>query len=143
MNSNWYQLRWVVLNRDNFTCQYCGRKAPDVMLQVDHKVSRADGGSDELNNLVTACIACNIGKGQESLGIPRDDDYNQRRTSKDANNRMGKSVMNYLRTSPEGATGTQIARALGYDRANVARILSTSPLLKKRREKNSVYYLFV
>ena len=60
---SWYKLRWEVLERDNFTCQYCGKTAPDVMLQVDHKTALADGGTDNLDNLVTSCASCNHGKG--------------------------------------------------------------------------------
>lgn len=29
-------IRFEVFKRDNFTCQYCGAKAPDVILEVDH-----------------------------------------------------------------------------------------------------------
>ena len=28
--------RFDVFKRDSFTCQYCGKSAPDVVLQVDH-----------------------------------------------------------------------------------------------------------
>jgi hypothetical protein len=59
--------RWQVLVRDGFTCVYCGRKPPDVILQVDHKVSRNDDGTGDLENLVTACDKCNVGKGASSL----------------------------------------------------------------------------
>src|SRR5688572_22853445 len=31
------RLRWKMLVRDNFTCQYCDRKAPEVTLKIDHK----------------------------------------------------------------------------------------------------------
>jgi len=55
--------RFTVLFRDKFTCQYCGRKAPDVILQIDHKVPHLLGGADRLENLVTACEDCNQGKG--------------------------------------------------------------------------------
>jgi hypothetical protein len=54
--------RWIVLERDNFTCRYCGRSAPDVVLQVDHVTARAMGGKDNPENLVTACFDCNQGK---------------------------------------------------------------------------------
>ncbi len=54
--------RFSVLQRDNFTCQYCGRKAPDVVLEVDHKVPRSKGGGNEIENLITACQLCNSGK---------------------------------------------------------------------------------
>lgn len=59
--------RWQALARDSFTCQYCERKPPEVALTVDHKVSVKDGGTDELDNLVTACEECNGGKGPSSL----------------------------------------------------------------------------
>ena len=55
-------LRFKVLKRDSFTCQYCGRKAPNVELQVDHKYPKSKGGKLTLNNLITACKECNIGK---------------------------------------------------------------------------------
>lgn len=59
--------RWQVLARDSFTCTYCGRKPPEVALQVDHRVSVKDGGSNDPDNLVTACDQCNSGKAGSSL----------------------------------------------------------------------------
>ncbi len=56
------RIRYEVLRRDNFTCRYCGAKAPDVALTVDHVVPVALGGSDDPSNLVTACGPCNSGK---------------------------------------------------------------------------------
>ncbi len=58
---------WRVLKRDQFTCRYCGRKPPDVKLQVDHVRALANGGKTVLENLVTACTSCNIGKGIDEL----------------------------------------------------------------------------
>lgn len=60
------KLRWQVLSRDNFVCTYCGRRPPDVALEVDHRISVVDGGSDDIENLITACVDCNRGKGAES-----------------------------------------------------------------------------
>lgn len=56
------RLRFEILRRDAFTCQYCGRKAPEVTLDVDHMVPTALGGTDDPTNLVTACSECNSGK---------------------------------------------------------------------------------
>ena len=39
------KLRFEVFKRDRFTCQYCGAKAPDVILHVDHIHPVAAGGS--------------------------------------------------------------------------------------------------
>ena len=55
-------LRFTVLQRDGFRCRYCGRAAPDVVLEVDHLHPRASGGTMRLENLGTACFDCNRGK---------------------------------------------------------------------------------
>lgn len=54
--------RFEVLRRDKHTCQYCGAKAPDVELRIDHVEPVALGGSDKPENLVAACHDCNAGK---------------------------------------------------------------------------------
>jgi hypothetical protein len=55
-------LRFMILERDNFTCRYCGATPPDVRLEVDHVHPESQGGSDDPSNLVTSCSICNIGK---------------------------------------------------------------------------------
>lgn len=60
-------LRYKVLERDRFTCRYCGRKAPEVVLEIDHGVSWATGGETNIENLVTACRDCNRGKSAASV----------------------------------------------------------------------------
>lgn len=62
------RLRFEILRRDDHTCRYCGAKAPDVKLTVDHVTPRALGGRDEPDNLVTACQPCNTGKSSVSPG---------------------------------------------------------------------------
>lgn len=54
--------RFEVLRRDDHTCQYCGAKAPDVTLHIDHVMPVSLGGDDKPGNLVTACKDCNSGK---------------------------------------------------------------------------------
>ena len=64
--NGYYKMRFEILKRDYFTCQYCGRKAPQVELHIDHIIPRK--GTPEANadnrpeNLITACKACNLGK---------------------------------------------------------------------------------
>lgn len=62
-------LRFSVFKRDGFTCQYCGRKTPAVILEADHIVPVSAGGLDEIENLITACFDCNRGKGSVPLGV--------------------------------------------------------------------------
>lgn len=61
------KLRFEVFKRDSFTCQYCGTKAPDVILQVDHIEPVAAGGTNDILNLTTSCAACNAGKSDRRL----------------------------------------------------------------------------
>jgi hypothetical protein len=61
------RLRFEVFKRDKFTCQYCGKKAPDVVLHVDHIQPVVAGGANDLLNLVAACVDCNLGKGPRTL----------------------------------------------------------------------------
>ena len=61
------KLRFEVFKRDSFTCQYCGRKVPDVILEVDHIFPKSKGGLDEIVNLITSCFDCNRGKGKREL----------------------------------------------------------------------------
>lgn len=61
----WYRIRKVVFDRDNYTCQYCGKRG--CMLEVDHVIPFSKGGSYELSNLVTACRKCNRQKRDKSL----------------------------------------------------------------------------
>lgn len=60
--------RFEVFKRDKFTCQYCGETAPSVVLQCDHIHPVAQGGTNEILNLVTSCVDCNSGKGARLLG---------------------------------------------------------------------------
>lgn len=59
--------RFEVFKRDRFTCTYCGRTPPEVLLQVDHITPVAAGGGDEMHNLTTACATCNGGKAARLL----------------------------------------------------------------------------
>lgn len=65
--------RYTIFVRDGFRCVYCGRAAEDdVYLHVDHIVPRAAGGTDDDENLVTACQECNAGKSDRHPdGSPR------------------------------------------------------------------------
>jgi len=57
-----YKTRYEILKRDHYMCPYCGGRPPAVELQVDHAISRANGGTDHPSNLITACVPCNQGK---------------------------------------------------------------------------------
>ena len=59
--------RFEVFKRDGFKCQYCGRSAPEVILEIDHIVPVSQGGGNDLLNLITSCMDCNRGKSDRKL----------------------------------------------------------------------------
>ena len=61
------RIRFEVFKRDNFTCQYCGAKAPEATLEVDHIKPVKKGGTNEIMNLITSCFDCNRGKSTKLL----------------------------------------------------------------------------
>lgn len=64
------RLRFEILRRDNHTCRYCGRSAPEVKLTIDHVVPETLGGTDDPSNLVAACGDCNSGKSSVPADAP-------------------------------------------------------------------------
>lgn len=61
------KVRFDVFKRDEFSCQYCGRTPPSVVLHVDHIHPVKLGGDNSTDNLITSCLECNLGKGATSL----------------------------------------------------------------------------
>jgi len=53
-----------ILHRDGHTCQYCGYTGEDLTL--DHVIPRSRGGGDTWENIVTACVRCNVKKGSRT-----------------------------------------------------------------------------
>lgn len=53
-----------LLERDRHTCQYCNYKGEELTL--DHVLPRSRGGDDSWENLVTACVRCNVKKGNRT-----------------------------------------------------------------------------
>ena len=62
------RVRFAVFEAANFTCAYCGRKPPTVVLEADHIQPRSKGGKDVKSNLVCSCFDCNRGKANRELG---------------------------------------------------------------------------
>ena len=54
--------RQNLLERDDYKCQYCGKKLPTKELNMDHVVPRDRGGGTSWENVVISCIRCNSKK---------------------------------------------------------------------------------
>jgi len=55
--------RRSVLARDGNNCQYCNGHFPPVQLSLDHVIPRSRGGMTTWENVVCACLKCNMKKG--------------------------------------------------------------------------------
>ena len=53
-------VRKIILERDNYTCVYCGNNSGPF--DVDHIFPKSRGGDDCFSNLVCACQTCNRSK---------------------------------------------------------------------------------
>ncbi len=52
--------------RDEHRCQYCGRQFSSRHLSLDHVVPRSRGGRATWDNIVCACVKCNVRKGSRT-----------------------------------------------------------------------------
>lgn len=55
---DWLLLKYAVIKRDKQKCQRCDRRFKMSDLSAHHIVSRADGGSNDMTNLITLCNPC-------------------------------------------------------------------------------------
>ncbi len=56
--------KMMILERDNFTCRYCGKYGDTI----DHVIPLSKGGISIFSNCVCACLVCNKQKGSMPLG---------------------------------------------------------------------------
>ena len=99
--------RFQALRRDRFRCVYCGSSPPSVRLEVDHLSPVAEGGTNDLFNLVTACSICNNGKRASLLSPAERFDLIQRVASNaihnepllvtDADEKRGDELVDHLK----------------------------------------------
>ena len=63
-------LRTAILERDGYTCRYCGFASTPARaaeeLEVDHRRDIARGGRDHEANLAAACTGCNFQKARRT-----------------------------------------------------------------------------
>jgi 5-methylcytosine-specific restriction endonuclease McrA len=53
-----------LLHRDGHSCQYCGHGGDGMTL--DHVIPRSRGGKETWENMVVACMRCNVKKGNRT-----------------------------------------------------------------------------
>ncbi len=108
------KIRFEVFKRDKFTCQYCGRKAPDVILEVDHIKPIAEGGKNDILNLITSCRDCNRGKGKISLSVSEEVEKQRNQLEELAEKREQMELLLEWRNELNNFTNTQVDELNNY-----------------------------
>lgn len=62
-----YNTRYYVFARDNYTCQVCKKK--DKVLHTHHVLYKSKGGSDRAENLATICDDCHTHENHQPGGV--------------------------------------------------------------------------
>ena len=52
-------IRVSILHRDSYKCVFCGRRAKQVELEIDHILPFSKDGNNDPSNLQTLCFDCN------------------------------------------------------------------------------------
>ncbi len=63
----YYDVRYFVFARDNYTCQVCKKK--NKILQTHHILYRTERGTDRADNLITVCTDCHTSENHKPGGI--------------------------------------------------------------------------
>ena len=137
-----YDERYFVFARDNYTCQCCG-KSKDKILQTHHIIYRSNGGSNRVDNLITICTDCHTYQNHQKGGIL----YNWQEQHKKVKQYKEPPFMNILRKRvfakyPEaeityGSITTPKRKEIGLDKThyNDAIVISGIKELKENPDK--------
>lgn len=76
----WQGMNWIrqekrlaIYIRDNFICMHCGldlrniQPGDGIRIELDHVIPASKGGSNQGNNLITSCSACNAQRGNKDI----------------------------------------------------------------------------
>ncbi len=81
-----------ILHRDGHSCQYCGYMGEDLTL--DHVIPKSRKGGDSWENMVTACVRCNVKKGNQT---PKEANMPLRKNPRRPHSGLYFEVTKYLR----------------------------------------------
>ena len=63
----YYNIRYYVFARDNYTCQCCGKK--NKIFHTHHIIYKSNGGTNRPDNLITVCEDCHTSDNHKKGGI--------------------------------------------------------------------------
>ncbi len=84
--------RLKVFERDGYKCKYCAKQLTRFSATLDHIQPVSKGGTNTMDNLVTACLHCNSSRGSRPVMDAIKKNNAEQTAASDAN----KPVSNFL-----------------------------------------------
>lgn len=124
-----------VFDRDGFACTYCGRspRVHGVVLHVDHVVPLSRGGTNDPENLTSACSACNMEKSDRLLSRMPEGLSGSTREWRPKTKYPDEDVVEMMEMRLAGATRREIAERFGLKPETVRELLKRRSVARRMR----------
>ena len=144
--AGYYDVRYFVFDRDNYTCQVCG-KSKGKVLHTHHIRYKSLGGTDRADNLITVCTECHTGKNHKESGIL----YKWMKAGKKVKQYKEATFMNILRARTYkrypnanityGSITTPKRKELGLEKAHYNDAIAITNIDNIKENTNQVFYI--
>ena len=144
--AGYYDVRYFVFDRDNYTCQVCG-KSKDKVLHTHHIRYKSLGGTDRADNLITVCTECHTGKNHKEGGIL----YKWMQEGKKVKQYKEATFMNILRARTYkrypsavityGSITTPKRKELGLEKTHYNDAIAITNIDNIKENTNQIFYI--
>lgn len=144
--AGYYDVRYFVFDRDNYTCQACG-KSKDKVLHTHHIVYKSLGGTDRADNLITICTECHTSKNHKEGGIL----YKWMQEGKKVKQYKEATFMNILRARTYrrypnaiityGSVTTPKRKELGLEKTHYNDAIAITNIDSIKENVNQIFYI--
>ena len=144
--AGYYDVRYFVFDRDNYTCQVCG-KSKDKVLHTHHIKYKSLGGTDRADNLIAVCTECHTGKNHKEGGIL----YKWMQESKKVKQYKEAMFMNILRARTYkrypnaiityGSITTPKRKELGLEKTHYNDAIAITNIDSIKENTNQIFYI--
>ena len=144
--AGYYDVRYFVFDRDNYTCQVCG-KSKDKILHTHHILYKSLGGTDRADNLITICTECHTSKNHKEGGIL----YKWMKKGKKAKQYKEATFMNILRVRTYkrypnaiityGSITTPKRKELGLEKTHYNDAIAITDIASIKENVNQIFYI--
>ena len=144
--AGYYDVRYFVFDRDNYTCQVCG-KSKDKILHTHHILYKSLGGTDRADNLITVCAECHTSKNHKDGGIL----YKWMQEGKKVKQYKEATFMNILRVRTYkrypnaiityGSITTSKRKELGLEKTHYNDAIAITDIASIKENVNQIFYI--